>query len=117
MRLALLVLLALLPTAASAQLGPPREGSYHWRVLQASRLLQRPLARLERISVIQAHRVGRGEAGNDGTPARLYNYTFGQLKQKVRVLKDVGFTPLERRRLIMSGLCGSRGPPSPKTRR
>jgi len=122
MRAVLLVLL--LPAAAAAQ---PRvriapEGSHRWRIIQASRLLRRPLTRSERAGVALAHRVGRGEAGKDGTPARLYNYTFGQVKRKIRVLKDAGFPQLERRKLIMSGLCGARrgplrGPRPPTTPR
>lgn len=107
---ALLVLL--LPAAVTA--APPvriaPEGSHQWRILQASRLLRHPLTRSGRAGVALAHRVGRGEVGKDGTAARLYNYTFGQVKRKIHILRNAGFPRLERRKLIMSGLCGARQP-------
>jgi hypothetical protein len=59
----------------------------------------------ERTAVWQAKMATKNELGYDGqTHNRIFNYTFGQLKRKLKALKTTGlFTRLERRRMIMSG--------------
>jgi hypothetical protein len=53
-----------------------------------------------------AHAQGCGEPGKNGKPAGFGNYTFTQLRRKATILKAAGFTRLERRQLIKSGIVG-----------
>lgn len=53
-----------------------------------------------------AHQVGSGEAGKDGTPAKLYNYTPQQLARKMRVLIDGWLTIEQASWLIREWYCG-----------
>jgi hypothetical protein len=60
-------------------------------------------------AVYRAHIVGSGQLGADGkTPARAGNYTWRQLRRKVRILKKAKFKKAERRLLIKKGVVGSR---------
>ncbi len=84
------------------------------------------LNRVQQRAVQTAHEVGTSrvthpdgtvevivEAGRDGTPARVGNYTDAQLRQKAEILRSAGFTPEERRVLIERGIVGE--PDSSKT--
>ena len=55
----------------------------------------------------RAHRVGWGQKGKDGTPARIGNYTKAQLRAKSRILKQAGFSRAERQKLMKDGVAGS----------
>ena len=76
------------------------------RIREAQNFLGRPLNSRERNAVIEAHEVGRGEAGRDGTPARIGNYTQAQLRQKARILKENGFNRADIRSLMENGIVG-----------
>ena len=55
----------------------------------------------------RTHRVGLGQQGKDGTPARIGNYTEAQLREKSKILKQAGFSRAERQKLIKDGVVGS----------
>ena len=59
-------------------------------------------------ALVEAHRVGLGEKGKDGTLAGIGNYTEAQLREKNRILKDAGFTPEEIRKLMEEGVVGKK---------
>jgi hypothetical protein len=82
-----------------------RPGSRAWRVRELRRVVPRPFNKRELGALHRATLVGRGEPGLDGTPARLYNYAFGQVRRKMRILKRGGFSRPERRRLLLGGVC------------
>ena len=67
---------------------------------------QRPLSRREAMAIQAAHKIGEGQLGRDGTPAGIGNYTNRQLRDKVKILRDAGFSRGDRRKLIQSGLIG-----------
>ena len=79
------------------------------RLERASSLLQRSLSYIESIAIIEAHRIGVGEEGADGSPAGIDNYTDAQKKRKARILKEAGIPPNERRILFENGIVGSVG--------
>ena len=83
-----------------------RRASNRARLNEAESLLGRNLDRNQRDAVIQAHEVGRGEVGRDGTPARIGNYTQAHLHQKARILKEQGFREGEIRTLMENGIVG-----------
>lgn len=61
----------------------------------------------EQIKAIdEAHLIGRGEKGLDGTPARIGNYTRRQLFLKTKRLKKAGIDRTSRRQLVESGRVG-----------
>lgn len=72
----------------------------------AENSLNRQLTDQEVASVEEAHLIGRGEVGKDGTPARIGNYTLAQLRRKAGVLKDAGFSSEEIRKLMENGVVG-----------
>ena len=87
------------------------------RVLQARRLnrikslaedslKRRNLTQREVAAVESAHNIGRGEIGLDGSPARIGNYTPAQLRQKMKILEEAGFSKAERRKLVEDGVVG-----------
>lgn len=53
----------------------------------------------------EAHLVGLGEEGENGTSAQIGNYTKPQISRKVRILK-ARFSKTERRKLIEDGVAG-----------
>ena len=57
----------------------------------------------------RAHLVGKGQIGKDGTPARIGNYTSAQLRDKIKILRDAGFSRAERRKLMKDGVVGILG--------
>jgi len=60
-----------------------------------------------------AHRVGKGELGKNGvTKASIGNYTWGQLRQKARILKTGKHSKASRRELMESGRVGYPADPS-----
>lgn len=77
------------------------------RFAKAESALGRKLSAEENAAVLNAHRVGEGELGKDGLKAGIGNYTDAQLRQKAQILKDAGFSDVERRILIEKGLVGS----------
>ena len=54
----------------------------------------------------KAHRVGLGQKGKDGTPARIGNYTQVQLREKNKILKQAGFSKEEIKKLMRDGVIG-----------
>ena len=70
--------------------------------------LGRALSKKEAKALERAHRVGMGEKGKDGTPARIGNYTEAQLREKARILREAGFSRAERQKLIRDGVVGDR---------
>ena len=83
-----------------------RRANNRTRLNEAESLLGKNLSREDRDAIIQAHEVGRGETGKDGTPARIGNYTTAQLRQKARILKEQGFNQNEIRLLMENGIVG-----------
>ena len=87
-------------------------GGYRWTAQRANGTLNRRLNRLERKALWRAKMATRGELGHDRrTLARLFNFTFNQLRRRVRELKRGEFTRPERRKLIMSGWLDYHLPP------
>ncbi len=83
-------------------------------VKKAEKSLGRELTESERETIFNAHRVGVGELGKDGTFAAKGNYTQGQIKKKMEILsggnKDlsqVSFTLEERKKLLFDGVAGA----------
>ena len=70
------------------------------------RSLRRALNKKQAEALERAHRVGLGEKGKDGTPARIGNYTEAQLREKARILREAGFSRAERQKLIKDGVVG-----------
>jgi len=60
----------------------------------------------EKLGLIDAHLVGANELGEDGGPARINNYKFGQKLGKLRLLRKAGFIEEERRALMEEGIAG-----------
>ena len=75
---------------------------------KAEDFLRRPVVTSEEGKALwEAHVVGHGELGKDGVrEAEIYNYTWGQIRGKSRVLSDGGFDREEREVLIGSGVVG-----------
>jgi hypothetical protein len=77
------------------------------RATRAEQLLQRPLNPMQQIAIEKAHWVGAGEAGKEpGTRASLYNYTYGQIRQKHQILSGAGFTKEEIKTLMDNEVVG-----------
>lgn len=57
-------------------------------------------------AIKKAHEIGRGQVGEDGTAAKVGNYTFQQKLKKARTLKDASIAKEERRKLFESGKVG-----------
>ena len=70
--------------------------------------LSRKLTPQQASALQQAHLVGKGQIGKDGTPARIGNYTSTQLRDKIKILRDAGFSRAERRKLVEEGVVGVR---------
>ena len=66
----------------------------------ASKLLNRTLSATERDAVLKAHEVGSDVGAGFGT------YTPEQLREKVQILKDAGFSQDERSALMRNGITG-----------
>lgn len=57
-------------------------------------------------AIQKAHQVGRGEVGEDGSLAKVGNYTFSQKRQKAQILKEAGIGKKERRKLFENKTVG-----------
>ena len=68
--------------------------------------LGKSLSKKQVESLERAHRVGLGQKGKDGAPARIGNYTEAQLREKSRILRQAGFSSAERKKLIKDGVVG-----------
>ena len=73
---------------------------------RAAEVLKRPITDSEKEAIWKAHKVGEGQPGKDGTPARLENYTTVQMQEKRQILLDAGFTESEGRNLRREGIVG-----------
>ncbi|MBX3016925.1 MAG: hypothetical protein KF767_03470 [Bdellovibrionaceae bacterium] len=79
-------------------------------------VLGRQLTATQRDAVESAHVVGRGQLGKDGTPAGVGNYTWAQLREKQRILKEAGFSDADIRQLMEKGVVGDlRATPNART--
>lgn len=57
-------------------------------------------------AIQEAHLVGRGEQGLDGSLAKKGNYTYRQKLKKSRILKDAKINKTDRRKLFEDGVVG-----------
>ncbi|GIL18453.1 MAG: hypothetical protein BroJett040_22040 [Oligoflexia bacterium] len=74
---------------------------------EAEKVVGRTLSPSTLDAIQEAHLVGHGEVGADGTVARIGNYTDKQLLKKARILKTkTDLTPTERRLLFKNGIVG-----------
>ncbi|PIR53994.1 hypothetical protein COU75_03120 [Candidatus Peregrinibacteria bacterium CG10_big_fil_rev_8_21_14_0_10_42_8] len=64
-------------------------------------------------AIEEAHLVGEGEMGKDGTPACKGNYTVEQLHRKAVILDKAGISKDQRRVLMEAGIVGILPSPSP----
>ena len=68
---------------------------------------QESLTEWQKAEILRAHAVGQGEIGSDGVnPAGIYNYSWSQIREKDRILRDAGFNKTERNALIRGGVVG-----------
>lgn len=65
----------------------------------------------QKVAILKAHEVGAGELGKDGTAAVIGNYTDDQLKRKLKLLEDAGFTPQEAKTLARREVVGALSAP------
>jgi len=72
----------------------------------AERSVGRPLTEAEKEAVWQAHLVGEGKIGKDGTLAAKGNYTAAQIREKNRILEKAGFDAQTRENLMVDGVVG-----------
>ena len=77
------------------------------RLNRAESVLNRELSEKQAQGILKAHKVGRGEIGRNGRPAKAGNYTTEQLLRKTRILKQSGFTSEEIRTLMENKVVGS----------
>ena len=104
----------LLPMAAWGTTAVPLQAAVNFgknagksiRTLSAERHLGRRLGPRQARVLEEAHLVGKGEVGKDGSPSDIYNYTWGQLRRKADRLKSAGFVAKERRALVERGVVG-----------
>lgn len=75
-------------------------------IREAEEVLERDLSYREMLAVFNAHFVGFREAGADGSPAHVHNYTRPQIRKKFLILRAAGFPVNEARVLIRSGTVG-----------
>ena len=73
---------------------------------RAEEVLKTKLSPAQQRAVEEAHLVGRGEKGKDGSIAGIGNYTEDQLKRKADILKRAGFSRNQRRTLMEAGVVG-----------
>ena len=93
--------------AASAPIALTRNLSDSERLSESERVLGRTLNTDQRQAVIDAHNVGTGQVGRDGTPAGIGNYTQTQIAGKARRLREAGFNRIQARELMENGLVGT----------
>jgi hypothetical protein len=74
---------------------------------KAEKALGRALSQSQKDAVERAHLVGAGEVGKDGVNAAgVDNYTWAQLREKARILREAGFSEAETRKLMEAGIVG-----------
>jgi hypothetical protein len=73
---------------------------------EISELLKREITENEMKAIERAHLVGAGEIGQNGGPAGVGNYTFGQKRSKAKILKEAGLNDAEIRILMEKGRVG-----------
>ncbi len=83
---------------------------------RAANALGRPLTERQKTAVEEAHLVGNGENGKDGSPARINNYTQAQIRQKNLILTQAGFSRPDIRKLMQDGIVGDPGDSRPEDR-
>ena len=85
------------------------------RISEAEKLLGMKLTDRQKTALISAHKIGKGQKGKDGTPAKVFNFTDSQIAEKAWILKfgvedakstDPIFTREQRRMLMEAGLAG-----------
>ena len=73
---------------------------------KAEEVLGTKLSSSQKKAIEEAHLVGQGQVGRDGTPARIGNYTEDQLRRKAEILKQAGLSSSQRRTLMEKGIVG-----------
>ena len=76
------------------------------QIQSAENILNKSLSEPQIQAIINAHNIGTGEPGRDGSPAAVGNYTYIQLLQKTRILRQAGFTQNEVRTLMENKIVG-----------
>lgn len=76
------------------------------RIRRAEKEVRGPLTDRQERAVLDAHGVGAGEAGFDGSPAVVGNYTPDQIRRRTWILREAGFTPLQVKSLMRDGVVG-----------
>ena len=92
--------------AARRTAGAAAEMSDAARIARAEEIFGSSLTPLQSRALLDAHNVGRGEAGLDGNPAGVGNYTQTQISRKARILREAGFAPSQSRQIMEGGLAG-----------
>lgn len=73
---------------------------------EISEMLKREITENEMKAIERAHLEGAGEIGENGGPAGVGNYTFGQKRNKAKILKEAGLNDDEIRILMEKGRVG-----------
>lgn len=74
------------------------------RVAEGKSVLKsREMTMQQETAIIEAHEVPRTGTDADGNPM----YSKADIAEKIRILKEAGFTKLERKALIKNGVCGT----------
>lgn len=73
---------------------------------EISEMLKREITESEMNAIEKAHLEGAGEIGQNGGPAGVGNYTFGQKRRKSKILKEAGLSDSEIRILMEKGRVG-----------
>ena len=73
---------------------------------KAEEILGLRLSPEQQRAVEDAHLVGYGEKGKDGSIAGIGNYTEDQLRRKAEILRQAGFSHSQRRQLMEAGVVG-----------
>lgn len=68
------------------------------RLKKASELLSKKLSEEQQLAILKAHYTGT---------SGVYNYTFGEIKDKYKILKNVGFSKDESRALMEAGIAAN----------
>lgn len=88
-------------------------GQKSTRAQVADDVLGRKITPEQAQALEKAHKVGEGQVGLDGTPAKIGNYDKKQIDEKARILADAGFDAAERRKLLEEGIAGLEGNKTP----
>lgn len=88
-------------------------GQNSHRTQAAEEVLGKKLSPEQAKAIEEAHKVGMGQPGLDGTPAKIGNYTKPQIEEKAKILAEGGFKVEDRRKLIEEGIAGEAGNKTP----